>query len=155
MGYNLDLSREVARAVDAKPRQCFMNAALGVAHLRSRGIEASYTEGYAAPYDIALAVEHGWITLADGTVVDPTWVGKYNVDSCYVATEHFTLDRLLALTKAAPKELRFPLVIYYHDKERGERLKKHYAAFTICTRAALKRDEHDPNMPHSRRSYVK
>lgn len=142
MTLDLVKSRELAGIVGAQSKECFTNAMAGMMHLVDREhIEgAVYCEGYATSEDVSyLPIEHGWITLADGTVYDPTWAlferGVNN--SIYVPTRCFTLDEILALMDRAGGELRPPLTVF-HAEDRGAATKQHYAALIKCIKLAGK-----------------
>jgi hypothetical protein len=66
MKVNVELSKDVAEQVTARPKECWRNAIIGLAVLP----EAYYVEGWIITAS-GLVVEHAWLEL-DGELVDPT-----------------------------------------------------------------------------------
>ena len=61
-------SRSLAQAIDAQPKRCWRNCALGLGHLLGAGL---YVEGVAVTH-FGFATPHAWIET-DRTILDPTW----------------------------------------------------------------------------------
>lgn len=68
---DVELSRKVAAAVKAVDKDCFQNALAGLAGSElDQGV--AYVEGYVVWGYFPHAMQHGWLELPDGRVVDPT-----------------------------------------------------------------------------------
>ena len=67
---DLERSRLVAGQIHAEPKRCWHNALSVVCQLDTYR-EASYVEGFACVED-GMQIEHGWVMLRDGTIIDPT-----------------------------------------------------------------------------------
>ena len=65
-----DLSQRIAKAMRAEPKNCWRNAFLALAtYPELQG--GLYVEGWAVTPN-KLIIEHGWIELAGGRIIDPT-----------------------------------------------------------------------------------
>lgn len=109
MSVNTTLSRELAEIVEAQSKQCYRNAvmALGTGHARLAG--AVYVEGWVIQAKLPIPIEHGWVELADGSVIDPTLCliddDATLQGSRYVAGKRFTEDEALTLAVRGPLPL--------------------------------------------------
>ena len=65
-------SKELAKKIKARPKECWLNAFKAMDHLSP---DAKYIEGWAVSDISYLAIEHGWIEL-DGAIIDPTLYQK-------------------------------------------------------------------------------
>lgn len=70
------LSQRVAELIDAQPYRCWYNARKALLLLPGLLFLATYVEGWlvASQQETIQVVEHGWCTLTDGTIVDPSIV---------------------------------------------------------------------------------
>ena len=66
---NVELSKKVAKEIDAQKHQCWNNSVMAVYILDDILHGAVYVEGWIV---YIVPIEHGWIELTDGTIVDPT-----------------------------------------------------------------------------------
>ncbi len=82
---NYILSQEIAAKIAAQPKACWANA-LTALRSQKQLQGAFYVEGWFLQTAEPLPIEHGWIELADGTIVDPTVVV---VDEPYKCFEYF------------------------------------------------------------------
>ena len=95
-------SEKLADLVSAENKECFWNSVTAVAALRGRG---EYVEGWATtPWGPLL---HGWVELADGTVLDttPAWYTAED-DRTYFAARRYSLADV---TKAVEEDAGLPL----------------------------------------------
>ncbi len=80
----LDITRSLAAAnrIPLKKRACYANALLTMASYEEYQ-NGWYVEGFALPTmkDIRMPVEHGWVQLPDGSIIDPSFaiLGHTNV----------------------------------------------------------------------------
>lgn len=65
-------SQEIAAAIDIRLKQCWRNAMLTIM-VYDTLVDAFYVQGYIVVAWGAV-IAHGWVELADGTVIDPTLV---------------------------------------------------------------------------------
>lgn len=72
--FNFALSVEVAEKINAKPQECYWNAALAVVTLEKMYPEALYVEGWG---NAIFPTEHAWIEWR-GHIIDPTWVLSFD-----------------------------------------------------------------------------
>ncbi len=93
MPLDIPLSKMVAKAVRAKPKECYFNAWRGLSICPALE-DGLYVEGYVYAPKIPFVFEHGWIELPDGTVVDPTLYRDLGNE--YFAGLRFTLEQTLA-----------------------------------------------------------
>jgi hypothetical protein len=69
-GKDIEVSVRVGKMIRALPKLCWRNA-LRVVQKLDEYAEASYMEGIAC-VNGCTPIEHGWVCLPDGTVIDPT-----------------------------------------------------------------------------------
>lgn len=94
---NKELSLDVARMIEAKPRACWKNGVLALVYLAHRpGDPPLYVEGWVVDKKRGRAFEHGWLAL-NGQIVEPTLIltraddlrnGRY----IYLAGIRYTMD---------------------------------------------------------------
>lgn len=120
MPVNIDLSKQIAKAVNAEARACFRNAALGQQVL---GGSALYCEGYALQRDLPIPIEHAWIEF-DEEVIDPTWRNADLANNIYVATEKYSVEQMQEFAGQG-EGITFPVVIF-HAEDRGAASRKHH-----------------------------
>jgi hypothetical protein len=81
-----DITRSLAAAqrLPLKPKACFANAVLTMAAY-DEFQSGWYVEGFALPTikNFRLPVEHGWVQLPDGTIIDPTFALLGYTDVAY------------------------------------------------------------------------
>jgi hypothetical protein len=74
--YTLDVARSVAAAerISVQKKGCYANALLTM-HAYQAYQRGWYVEGFAIPdiQGVRLPLEHGWVELPDGTVIDPSF----------------------------------------------------------------------------------
>jgi len=109
-----ELSRTVAREVGARTRECYSNAARAVLNVRLEGRNPCYVEGAAVVLigeASLVALEHAWVELADGQVVEPTWV----LDGTGEARAYFPIGKwdVEAVVEAVVERRKFPLLWTY------------------------------------------
>lgn len=68
---DLPLSLTIARRIIAVPKRCWGNALTALRTQRQLG-KAYYVEGWLVK-DKPLVIEHGWVELPDGRIIDPTY----------------------------------------------------------------------------------
>jgi hypothetical protein len=71
--FNYTLSQAIAAKIAARPKACWANA-LTALRSQKQLHDAFYVEGWFLRTAEPLPIEHGWIELKDGTIVDPTVV---------------------------------------------------------------------------------
>lgn len=106
MNANYEKSKQLAKAVSAEKKACFLNATIGLFALNDP--LASYCEGYAVIPKLGFPIEHAWI-VQGGEVIDPTWVDEEMADYVYVASYSITAAELDALMGEGDPD--FPLVL--------------------------------------------
>jgi hypothetical protein len=130
--YDVGRSLAVAEAIELEPRACYKNALLAFLTLDElRG--GSYVEGFAVPDfgRIRLPLEHGWVELADGTVVDPSLAALGHADVAFFPAVRLSWQRARRLV-AEEAELPY---LRSHRTDRHRRayltaqVKAHEAAF--------------------------
>ena len=87
-------SRSLAQAIDAQPKRCWRNCALGLGHLLGAGL---YVEGVAVTH-FGFATPHAWIET-DRTILDPTWDRP---GTQYYPVRRYTLTEVLHLLDDSP-----------------------------------------------------
>ncbi len=107
MPVDVPLSIRAARAVRAKPKECYINAWRALSYCPELE-DCLYVEGYILIPSIPFATEHGWLETPDGTVVDPTLYRDQ--DNEYFAGLRFTLEQTLA---PLAKRRTLPLFDHY------------------------------------------
>ncbi len=82
--FDVTRSLDVANRIPLKRRACFANALLTMAAYDEYQ-NGWYVEGFAVPTmkDIRMPVEHGWVQLPDGTIIDPTFAVLGHTDVTY------------------------------------------------------------------------
>lgn len=108
---NAELSKTMAKRIDAKPKECFFNGQ--TIALRT---ELDYYEGYYITEGIPIHLEHGFNLDHNGLVVDATaHVGKIPV------VEYFAVKiPLTTIMNYALEEHNYtPLLQYYYRKQHG------------------------------------
>src|SRR5689334_16975912 len=113
------LSQQLADAVEAEPGECWRNAIMALFQVNDAG--ARYVEGWAAGPEFPfcyIPMEHGWIEMSDGTVIDPTWITLSRTldDYVYAPFRYYTrgdIDQLLA----EKGEIFTPLFFHYGTRE--------------------------------------
>jgi hypothetical protein len=105
--YDYERSRQIAAQIGCPAGYCYSNA---VRALRNRqrfqrhsvNLQgAEYVEGCVQIHGIPIPIQHGWLELPDGTILDPTLAAQHDVE----------------------REVKyFPLVSYRKEELKGLRL---------------------------------
>jgi hypothetical protein len=99
MSYNYSLSLFMAKEVWTVPKQCWSNAVRALRTRRKMVREAKYVEGFIEIVP-GLNIEHGWLELPDGTILDTTraylehYHGHESDDRVYHPVLSYSLDDL-------------------------------------------------------------
>lgn len=95
---NNDLSTEWSRRVKAVPKACWRNSVKVIRWLKDPG--SSYVEGFVRlDYLGHIVVEHGWVELSDGTIIDPTIPDK---DVTYFPGVRYSREEVLGKKQSEP-----------------------------------------------------
>jgi hypothetical protein len=99
MKKNIDKSKELRKAIRAKPHECFANAWKAI-QTQEEYKHATYVEGMAVLQ--SLVIEHGWVEK-DGEIIDPTlatenmayfpglrFTGRDGLDSTWLISGYLT-----------------------------------------------------------------
>jgi hypothetical protein len=106
---DVERSRRLARVLNVQAKDCYANGVLGLL-LPGTDDGEYYVEGWVLT---EIVFEHGWIELADGTLLDPTLVRTRDLEKvCYCAGERYTRSQVEAMY-----HLTLPWV--YRDKQFG------------------------------------
>lgn len=116
-----ELSVHVAGLIDAQEYRCWYNACKAIMQLPGLFLFASYTEGWlVVPKEEIQVIEHGWVSLPWGRIVDPSIVllEEKGQEMFYFPALHFSWSQVQAL----PKGVLFPLahLISPTDHELGD-----------------------------------
>lgn len=98
--FDIQRSREVANHIIVEKRACYKNALVALLTQDSLA-RGRYVEGFALP-DLGgcrLPMEHGWIELPNGTVVDATYVSMGITDVRYFPVLHLSRQRAARLVE--------------------------------------------------------
>lgn len=101
---DFQLSRELEWKVEAENGQCYLNAYRATNRLS--GVPgARYVEGWVVWHDAPVPIEHGWLEMPDGTIVDPTPVYCNRTDGrtyhgAYYWTATELTDHCIAILRA-------------------------------------------------------
>ena len=82
--FDVTRSLDVANRILLKRRVCYANALLTMAS--AEALQTGwYVEGFAIPTikDICMPVEHGWVQLPDGRIIDPSFAVLGHTDVAY------------------------------------------------------------------------
>lgn len=93
------LSEKAALEADAQTSQCFRNASLAFTSMPEL-VDGLYIEGYAIHGKHGFLLEHGWIELDDGRIVDPT---LYTRDVNYFPGLRFTRRQIEDAMRTSPE----------------------------------------------------
>lgn len=136
MRINIERSLLAAKWPEVQPRDCFRNCMLLQAI-----VGGLYCEGYAAPHNLNIAIEHAWLEV-DGEIVDPTWASEQMAANVYVATVKYSADDVSALMDASEDDaLHPPLCIRHTDNPGAASKKHHFETFQACLQAIVERDK--------------
>jgi hypothetical protein len=118
------LSQNLKKASMAELGDCYRNAFRCLSMLGSPSI---YVEGLARIDRLVLPMDHGWIELEDGTILDPTWAEEGEVT--YVALYRYSdMGDLLAQVEMADGIM--PLMMSEHLASRLTN-EEYFAAFKL------------------------
>lgn len=121
-------SLAMARALDAKTRECYLNSIIGASTLLddTPPDQIYYVEGIAIDY-MGIPFEHGWIRAGD-KLLDPTWVliksPHKMTEVKYFPAILYTLDDIKEALRSSTSSrvaLRLPLFMYEPGKRSGFR----------------------------------
>ena len=85
--FDVTRSLDVANRIPLKRRACYANALLTIAS--DEALQTGwYVEGFAIPTikDIRMPVEHGWVQLPDGSIIDPSFAVLGHTEVAYFPT---------------------------------------------------------------------
>ena len=82
--FDVTRSLAAAKVIPLKRRACYANALLTMASYNEYQ-NGWYVEGFALPTikDIRMPVEHGWLQLPDGSIIDPSFAILGHTDVAY------------------------------------------------------------------------
>lgn len=111
------LSMDVAARVGAKPKRCYANAMLAVQVLPEMA-DAYYVEGYAMLSGRlrGVSIEHAWVEMADGRIVDPTTAALG-----YRAVHRYRREEILSSRIPNTKPVEWFAVAATMARERGDK----------------------------------
>jgi len=114
MIFDYERSAIIARKQPCPPKFCWYNALKALRH-RSLDLPAStkYVEGWVKT-NHGIAIEHGWLELEDGTILDPTFVAAGWEIALELGTERGTYQQ----------HEYFPGIRYSREELKGVRLNK-------------------------------
>lgn len=104
--FDIARSLAVADGIPPEPRACYKNALLAFL-ARDELHDGCYVEGFAVPDfgNFRLPLEHGWVELPDGTVIDPSLAVLGHTDVAFFPAIRLTYrqaERLVADEVALP-----------------------------------------------------
>lgn len=134
--FDVTRSLAVADAIPPAPRSCYKNALLAFLALDELR-DGRYVEGFAVPDfgGFRLPLEHGWVEMVDGAVIDPSLAALGHTDVAYFPA--IRLSRK-ATRRLVAEEVHLPYLLT-HRTERHRRAyfaaqaKAHEAAFGLHT----------------------
>lgn len=104
MKVNRSLSKKLSKEIDAKSKECFLNALKALARQGGKG---HYVEGYGIG-DFPIVLAHGWVEDEDGNIIEttPSWLEMKKAQ--YFPAVRMTMDE--AMEKLATNDTT-PLVV--------------------------------------------
>lgn len=126
--FDVARSLKVAKTIEIEPKACYKNAILAMIYHRElqRG---RYVEGFAVLTVGAaqLPIEHGWLALPDGRVIDPSLAVLGHTDVVYFPAITLTAKRVAILIR---DELPLPRMLLHRTaRNRTAYLKARKAAY--------------------------
>lgn len=112
--FDSQVAAKAAAITKPQPKACWRNAALAVGVVSSLVLQPTYyCEGYAGSSELPIPIEHAWVELEDGTVVDtsPHWMER-GADNLYEATRRYSEDELIERVAAGSNQ---PYCVF-HDQ---------------------------------------
>ena len=97
---NQKRSFELAKVVGAKKQQCWKNSFLTLPYVEQGAV---YVEGLAMTVVLPIPLDHGWVELQDGSVIDVTWCHLDEV--VYHPIRKYTIDEVLHELEVGKMEL--------------------------------------------------
>lgn len=134
--FHYALSVLVARTIGAEPYRCWHNAFLSIMVLPEVFADGSYVEGwFVVPKETSIEiVEHGWLQLPSGELVDPSVVLTEKPDhpACYFAGYTLSRSQLAALAPGST----LPLVCHSTYGDDGMSHAQYQRAYTMAWQRA-------------------
>ena len=109
----LDMTRSLAAAkrISLQPKGCYANALLIMAS--DEELQGGwYIEGFAVPAieDIRVPIEHGWVHVPDGRIIDPSFAVLGHTDVAYFPAIRLRWQRA---EKLILRNIRLPYMLYH------------------------------------------
>ncbi len=142
----LDFNRSfaVAKQIRAEKKACWYNALL--AFFTNEDLQKGwYVEGWAIPdMEIHLNIEHGWIELEDGSIIDPTFAALGDKDVLYFPAIRYTYQEA-AKRARGKRNVKLPFISQSNINVLTH--PAYFEAYKASLKSATGRD-YDTMMPH-------